>query len=133
MKTALKKPWAFWEMKVKYNTILIFKVMSKVVVIFLIDTISHWIWMIEWNVTTWKQIEIKYIFENEITESLDKFDPKDGHLKKKDVSDKRVADKLKAIGDGQVMFKCNCTRKVRSSKWLLKGQFCDYWLIHVKG
>ena len=41
MKTALKKPWAFWEMKVKYNTILIFKVMSKVVVIFLIDTISH--------------------------------------------------------------------------------------------
>ena len=48
------------------------------------------------------------LFENKITESLDKLDPKDGHLKK-NVSDKRVADKLKAIGDGQVMFKCNCT------------------------
>ena len=40
--------------------------------------------------------------------------------------DKRVADKLKAIGDGQVMFKCNCTRKVRSYKWVLKCQLCDY-------
>ena len=33
--------------------------------------------MIEWNVTTWQQIEIKYmVFENKISESLDKFDPK---------------------------------------------------------
>ena len=30
--------------------------------------------------TNWNQI---HIFENKITESLERFDPKDGHLKKK--------------------------------------------------